>query len=71
MKRKKTAAELEARRRMNANTERTRRLADEGLAKLPARACAERERAGSNHGWLRTLAEQAQAELERRKSQQA
>ena len=52
--------------RMRENTERTRRLAEEGLAKLPPSAREERERAGSNHAWLRLLAERAQAELEER-----
>ena len=61
-KRKPTKADLEARRRLRDNAERTRLLAEQALAKLPASVRAERERAGSNAAWLQLLAERAQAE---------
>ena len=55
--------------RMRRNADRTRELAEKGLAELPESARAERERAGSNAEWLRALAERAQADLDRRNQQ--
>jgi hypothetical protein len=56
--------------RMRENTERTRGLAEQGLAELPPSVREARQRAGSNAAWLRELAEKAQAELDRREQQQ-
>lgn len=55
--------------RMRGNADRTRELAEKGLAELPESARAERERAGSNAAWLRVLAERAQADIDRRNQQ--
>ncbi len=68
---KPTEADLERRERMRENAERTRRLAEKALADLPESARAERDRAGSNHAWLRGLAEKAQAKLDRREQREA
>jgi hypothetical protein len=67
-KKKPTKADFEARAQMRENAERTRLLAEQPLAKLPASVREERERAGSNHAWLRLLAERAQAELDAREA---
>jgi hypothetical protein len=70
-RKRQTKADLEARRQMRENAERTRRLAEKALAELPESVRAEREQAGSNHAWLRQLAEKAQAELDRREQREA
>lgn len=66
MKKKPTKADIEARRKMRENAERTRRLAEKAFAELPPSSREARERAGSNSAWLRELAEKAQAELDAR-----
>jgi hypothetical protein len=67
-----TKAEIEAaRRQARANTERLRRLAEQGLADLERARGRPIRRPGSNSDWLRELAEKAQAELDTGKQQDA
>jgi hypothetical protein len=68
-KKKLTRADHERRRRMQANAERLRKLAERGEAALPP----ERRRppGASNAEWLTQLAEKAQTELERRNTAEA
>ena len=69
---KKTKAEIEAeRRRSRARTERTRQLAEQGLADLERARGRPIRRPGSNSDWLHELAEKAQAELDTGKQQDA
>jgi hypothetical protein len=62
-KRRPTRTEIEARRQMRENAERTRLLAEKALADLPPSVRVQREQAGSNAAWLQELAEQAFAKL--------
>ena len=69
-KKKLTQADRERIARARENAERTRRLAEKGLADLE-RKHGPIERPASNAEWLRQLAEKAQAELDNRKQQNA
>jgi hypothetical protein len=62
-KRRPRRTEVEARRQMRENAERTRLLAEKALAELPPSVQEQRERAGSNAAWLEELAELAFATL--------
>jgi hypothetical protein len=61
-----TQADRERLDRMRENTERTRALAEKGLADLERKVGHKIERPASNAEWLQQLAEAAQAELDRK-----
>jgi hypothetical protein len=66
-KKKLTTADLEARRQMRENAERTRKLAERAVADIERVRGKPIRRPTSNAEWLRELAEKAQAELDRRR----
>ena len=70
-KKKTTKADLEGRRQLRENAERTRRLAEKAQADLERARGRPIERPSSNADWLRELAENAQAELDARKQRDA